>query len=88
MNEVNTVSTQALDGAQDWLYNFAELLGKGGQAEKWKVVVKETRSHFLCVSFYLTLVLTITSFNLYLPHPAKHFFFFFHPEVLYWLYSQ
>lgn len=31
MNEVDTVGTQALDGAQDWSYNFAELLGKGGK---------------------------------------------------------
>lgn len=30
-NDIDTVGTQALDGAQDWSYNFAELLGKGGK---------------------------------------------------------
>ncbi|RJE26333.1 citrate synthase [Aspergillus sclerotialis] len=29
--EVDTVGTQKLDATQDWAYNFAELLGKGGQ---------------------------------------------------------
>ncbi|KAI1977387.1 citrate synthase [Ophidiomyces ophidiicola] len=30
-DEVDTVGTQALDSAQDWAYNFAVLLGKGGR---------------------------------------------------------
>lgn len=30
-NEIEKVGTQELDGAQDWSYNFAELLGKGGK---------------------------------------------------------
>lgn len=30
-NEIDQVGTQALDGAQDWAYNFAVLLGKGGK---------------------------------------------------------
>lgn len=30
-NDIDTVGTQALYGAQDWSYNFAELLGKGGK---------------------------------------------------------
>jgi citrate synthase len=30
-NEIDTVGTQALDANQDWSYNFAELLGKGGK---------------------------------------------------------
>jgi citrate synthase len=29
--EIDTVGTQALDASQDWSYNFAELLGRGGQ---------------------------------------------------------
>lgn len=29
--DVDTIGNQQLDGAQDWAYNFAELLGKGGQ---------------------------------------------------------
>lgn len=29
--EIDAVGTQALDVSQDWSYNFAELLGKGGQ---------------------------------------------------------
>lgn len=30
-DEVDQVGTQALDASQDWSYNFAELLGKGGK---------------------------------------------------------
>jgi citrate synthase len=30
-NEIDTVGTQPLDATQDWSYNFAELLGKGGK---------------------------------------------------------
>lgn len=30
-NEVDTVGTQPLDSSQDWSYNFATLLGKGGK---------------------------------------------------------
>lgn len=30
-NEIDEVGTQKLDSAQDWAYNFATLLGKGGQ---------------------------------------------------------
>ncbi|KMU78460.1 citrate synthase [Coccidioides immitis RMSCC 3703] len=30
-NEVDTVGTQQLDSTQDWAYNFAVLLGKGGK---------------------------------------------------------
>ena len=30
-NEVDTVGTQPLDASQDWSYNFATLLGKGGK---------------------------------------------------------
>lgn len=30
-HDIDTIGTQALDGAQDWSYNFAELLGKGGK---------------------------------------------------------
>ncbi|PGH07432.1 2-methylcitrate synthase, mitochondrial [Blastomyces parvus] len=33
-NEIEKVGKQELDPAQDWAYNFAELLGKGGKANE------------------------------------------------------
>ncbi|PIG82780.1 citrate synthase [Aspergillus arachidicola] len=37
-DEIDTVGTQALDVSQDWSYNFAELLGKGGQQHQTSTI--------------------------------------------------